>query len=124
PRYSNAIEAAGGSRLMYVVVDSLDTATGVIAKLKAAKAGRATFIPLDSIRTPPPAKAGGFGSVMEALEFKAEVGRAVEYVFADTLLVDTVADARRLGIGSGRMVTVEGEIFERSGIVSGGRSQG
>lgn len=118
-----AVEAAGGSRLLYVVVDSLDTATATIDKLKKAKAGRATFIPLDKIRTPQPAKAGGFESVLQAITFKEEVRRAVEYVFADTLLVDSVADAKRLGVGSGRMVTREGEIFERSGIVSGGRTQ-
>ncbi|MFH0884434.1 MAG: chromosome segregation SMC family protein [Candidatus Micrarchaeota archaeon] len=118
-----AVEAAGGSRLLYVVVDCVDTATATIDKLKKAKAGRATFIPLDSIRTPQPAKAGGFRSVLETVSFKEEVRRAVEYVFADTLLVDTVSDAKKLGVGSGRMVTREGEIFERSGIVSGGRSQ-
>jgi chromosome segregation protein len=120
--YAGAVEAAGGARLLYVVVDSVDTATGVIDKLKKAKAGRATFIPLDSIRTPPPAKAGGFSSVLEVVDCKAEIRRAAEYVFADTLLVDTVADARKLGVGTGRMVTREGEIFERSGIVSGGRT--
>lgn len=118
-----AVEAAGGARLLYVVVDCVDTATATIDKLKKAKAGRATFIPLDSIRTPQPAKAGNFRSVLEAVSFKEEIRRAAEYVFADTLLVDTVADAKKLGIGSGRMVTREGEIFERSGIVSGGRSQ-
>jgi chromosome segregation protein len=122
--YGSAVEAAGGSRLMYVVVDSMDTATEVIAKLKGAKAGRATFIPLDTIRTPAMAKAGGFSSVMSVVGFKEEARRAVEYVFADTLLVGSPADARKLGIGSGRMVTKEGEIFERSGIVSGGRSSG
>ncbi|MEW6722727.1 MAG: AAA family ATPase [Candidatus Micrarchaeota archaeon] len=124
PKHSAAIEAAGGSRLLYVVVDSVDTANGIISKLKAAKAGRATFIPLDSIRTPPPAKAGGFSSVIGVVEFREEIRKAAEYVFADTLLVPGVAEAKRLGIGSARMVTEEGEIFERSGIMSGGRSQG
>jgi chromosome segregation protein len=122
-RHAGAVEAAGGSRLLYVVVDSVDTATGVIEKLKKAKAGRATFIPLDSVRTQPPAKAGGFSSIMDVIGFRGDVRRAVEYVFADTLLVDSVADARKLGTGTGRMVTMDGEIFERSGIVSGGRSQ-
>jgi len=123
-KHANAVEAAGGARLLYVVVDSVDTATATIEKLKAAKAGRATFIPLDTVRTNQPAKSGGFSSVMEVIEFKNEVRRAVEYVFADTLLVDSVPDAKKLGIGTGRMVTLDGEIFERSGIVSGGRTQG
>ncbi|HSB47217.1 MAG TPA: AAA family ATPase [Candidatus Bilamarchaeum sp.] len=124
PKYSNAVEAAGGSRLLYVVVDSVDTATSVIERLKKAKAGRATFIPLDSVRSPPPQKSGRYSSVIETVEFRQEIRRAAEYVFAETLLVDSVSEARKLGVGSSRMVTLDGEIFERSGIVSGGRSQG
>ncbi len=123
PKYSQAVEAAGGARLMYVVVDSMETASGVIDKLKKAREGRATFIPLDTIRPPQVAKANGRSSVLEVIDCKEEARRAVEYVFAETLLVDTMQDARKIGIGSSRMVTLEGEIFERSGVVSGGRSQ-
>jgi chromosome segregation protein len=123
-KYSNAVEAAGGSRLLYVVVDSMDTATSVIERLKKAKAGRATFIPLDSVRSAPAAKSGRHSSVLEVVEFREEIRRAAEYVFAETLLVDSIGEARRLGIGNSRMVTLDGEIFERSGIVSGGKSAG
>ncbi|MBD3209830.1 AAA family ATPase [Candidatus Micrarchaeota archaeon] len=123
PEYAGAVEAAGGSRLLYVVVDSVDTATKTIEKLKKAKAGRATFIPLDSIRTGRPVKSGRFSSVLEVVECKPEIRRAAEYVFAETLLVDRASDAKKLGVGTARMVTLDGEIFERSGIVSGGRAQ-
>ena len=57
---------------MYVVVDSMDTAAGVIDKLKKAREGRATFIPLDTIRPPQPAKAGSRSSVLEVIDFKEE----------------------------------------------------
>jgi chromosome segregation protein len=123
PKYAQAVEAAGGARLMYVVVDSMDTAAQVIDKLKKAREGRATFIPLDTIRPPQSAKASGKTSIIDVIESKDQVGRAIEYVFAETLLVDSVADARKTGIGTNRMVTLEGEIFERSGVVSGGRTQ-
>ncbi|MBU0532069.1 chromosome segregation protein SMC [Candidatus Micrarchaeota archaeon] len=123
PTYASAVEAAGGGRLLYIVVDSIDTATGVIEKLKKAKAGRATFIPIDSIKTAPVAKEGRYSSILDVVDCKAAVRRAVEYVFADTLLVDNVHDAKKIGTGKTRMVTLEGEIFERSGIVSGGRAQ-
>ncbi len=122
-KYASAVEAAAGSRLLYVVVDSVDTATSVIEKLKKAKAGRATFIPLDTVRTPAPPKSGSAQPVIGVIDFPEQVRRAAEYVFAETLLVDDVAEARKLGIGSARMVTLEGEIFERSGVISGGRSE-
>jgi len=123
PKHAAAVEAAGGSRLLYVVVDDVDTATAVIERLKKARAGRATFIPLSSVRTPPRAKAGGFASVIEVVDFPEKIRTAAEYAFSETLLVDDVTDAKKLGVGTARMVTLEGEIFERSGIVSGGRSE-
>ena len=122
-KYAGAVEAAGGSRLLYVVVDSVDTATKVIDKLKKAKAGRATFIPMDSVKAPAGIKMNGFSSVLDVVDFPQKIARAAHYVFADTLLVDDVSDARKVGIGNARMVTTGGEIFERSGIVSGGRAQ-
>jgi chromosome segregation protein len=120
-KFSAAVESAGGSRLLYVVVDSVDTATSIIEKLKRAKAGRATFIPINSIRAPPKPKGTNI-SVLDVVNFDESARPAIEYVFAETLLVETVADAKRLGVGSARMVTLEGEIFERSGIISGGRT--
>ncbi len=123
PKHANAVEAAGGARLLYVVVDLVDTATSVIERLKKARAGRATFIPLDAIRAPQAAKSGRAPSVIEVVGFPEEVRRAAEYVFAETLLVDTAADAKRMGVGTARLVTLDGEIFERSGVVSGGRSE-
>jgi chromosome segregation protein len=123
PQYTQAIEAAAGARLMYVVVDSVDTATRTIEKLKAAKVGRASFIPIDSIKVPPLANSKGFQSILNVINTKSEFSRAIEYVFSDTLLINRVEDAKTVGIGNARMVTMEGEIFERSGIVSGGRNE-
>ncbi|MFH1684910.1 MAG: hypothetical protein ABH983_01255 [Candidatus Micrarchaeota archaeon] len=122
-KHSSAVEAAGGARLLYIVVDNVDIATAAIQKLKAARAGRATFIPMDKVRAPAGLKMDGFSSVLDVIEFPEHIRRAAHYVFADTLLVDEVADAKAVGIGKARIVTVGGEIFERSGIVSGGRSQ-
>ncbi len=122
-KHADAVEAAGGARLLYVVVDSVDTATKVIDRLKKAKAGRATFIPMDKVKAPAGIKMSGFSSVLDVIDFPEEIRRAAHYVFADTLLVDDVSDAKAVGIGKARMVTAGGEIFERSGIVSGGKGQ-
>ena len=122
-KFSQAIEAAGGARLLYVVVDSSYTAVDIIEKLKKAKVGRATFIPLDVIKYSDPVKAGGFSSILDKIKYKREVAKAMEYVFADTLFIDGSGDARKVGIGNYRMVTPSGEIFDRSGVISGGRTQ-
>ncbi|MEK6979116.1 MAG: chromosome segregation SMC family protein [Candidatus Micrarchaeota archaeon] len=121
-KYTSAIEAAGGNRLLYVVVEDSNTASKIITLLKKASAGRATFIPLKDVKTAqPPEAMNGFKSVINIMEYSSDVARAVEYVFAETLLVDSMEDAKRIGLRHARMVTLDGEIFERSGIISGGK---
>jgi chromosome segregation protein len=122
PQYAHAVEAAAGGRLLYVVVDDMGVATGVIDKLKSAKAGRATFIPMMEVRTSRPMEMNGFSSILDVVKCNSNVRRAMEYVFGETLLVDSTKDAKEIGIGKCRIVTLDGEIFERSGIVSGGRA--
>ena len=57
---------------------------------------------------------------MSLLSFEAKFGKVFDYLFNDTYLVDTVADAKRLGIGERRYATMTGETVERSGVLSGG----
>src|SRR5208337_418729 len=51
--------------------------------------------------------------------FDARFDPAFWYVFGDTLVVDTLETARRL-IGTGRMVTLDGDLIEKSGAMTGG----
>ncbi len=121
PKFGAAVEAAAGSRLLYVVVDTVDAATETIDKLKKAKAGRATFIPLDRIKTPQRQSSGKL-AVIDVISYPEEARAAMEYVFSETMLMDDIASAKKAGIGTSRMVTLDGEIFERSGVISGGRT--
>lgn len=123
PKHAHAVEACGGGRLLYMVVDDMEVATRVIERLKKAKAGRATFIPIRDVKTSEVKPFNGFSTVLDVVRCPPEARRAMEYVFGDTLLVDGVDDAKRIGVGKYRMVTLDGEIFERSGIVSGGRQE-
>ena len=131
-KYTTAIEAAAGQRLNYVVVDDTDTAIKAIEKLKAQKSGRCTFIPLDM----PPRRedsgmaqgaqkaAGCLGSLIEFVKYDAVYKKAMEYAFSETLLFDTVQSAKKAGVGKARMVSVDGELLERSGIITGGAQRG
>jgi len=120
PSLSKAIEAAAGSRLLYVVVDKSDRAVKIIDQLKKERAGRATFIPLNVIKAQESRTVGGFEPILNKISCSSQVRKAVEYVFGDTILVNDHSDAKKIGIGSARMVTLDGAIYERSGIISGG----
>jgi len=120
-KYSLAVESAAGGRMDYVVVDCVDTATRVINYLKKKKIGRITFLPLDVIR---PRGAGdmkkGMGPLLNHIRYDGKYSKAMEFVFGDTLLVRDMEEAKRMKIGECRMVTLEGDLVEVSGVVSGG----
>lgn len=120
PSLSKAIEAAAGARLLYVVVDKSDRAVKIIEQLKKERAGRATFIPLNVVKAYEPKSVGGFDPILKKISCSSQLKKAVEYVFGDTILVNNHADAKKVGIGNARMVTLDGAIYERSGIISGG----
>jgi chromosome segregation protein len=139
-RHRLALEVAAGARLGQVVVDDDRIAARAIELLKSRRAGRLTFLPLNRIRG-----GSGGGSMAAALQRGAAagaamgagglVGRAVElirhepiyaevfrYVFGDTLVFDTLSNARR-ELGRCRAVTLEGELLEKSGAMTGGSFQ-
>ena len=136
-RYSQAIEVTAGGKLYQVVVDS--EKTGELLLKKGGLQRRVTIIPLNRIqhRTLPPAKVmqaqrvAPRGSVQLALTlvgYEESVQEAIEYVFGSTLVCESLEVARKVTFHPSiraRSVTVEGDVFEPSGVVEGGsRSRG
>jgi len=128
PKYGVAVEAAAGQRLNYIVVDRTDTAVRAIERLKEQKSGRCTFIPLDMPRSKEAGKSekqpGCLGALVGFVDFDPAFDAAMAYVFSDTLLFESVQSAKKAGIGAARMVTLEGELIEKSGIITGGSLKG
>ena len=134
-RHRIALEVAAGARLGQVVVEDDRIAARAIELLKSRRAGRLTFLPLNRIRA-----GGGPGSGAAALQrggaaANGLIGRAVDlvrhepvyaevfrYVFGDTLVFASLNDARR-ELGRCRAVTLEGELLEKSGAMTGGSLQ-
>ncbi len=124
PQYSTALEIAGGGRLSYIVVKNEEVAAKCIRYLKQKRLGRVSFIPLDKIRARVATKEindlGVIGYAIELVDFDEDVRKAFEYVFGDTLVVETYDDARRIGFKGQRIVTLDGDLIEASGLVTGG----
>jgi len=126
-QYATAIEAAAGNRLDYIVVEDVDTAAKAIDYLKKTKAGRCTFIPLDvkarfigEEQKELGRKEGSRGFLLEVVSFDAKYSNVFQFVFGDTLLIDNIEAGKRIGIGKIRMVTMEGDLLEASGAITGG----
>jgi len=137
--HRHALEVAAGGRLGQVVVDDDRIAARAIELLKQRRAGRLTFLPLNKIRGGGPPGSGAAalqrGGVAGGSCTGGLVGRAVDlvrhepiyaevfrYVFGDTLVFDNLANARR-ELGRCRAVTLEGELLEKSGAMTGGSLQ-
>lgn len=132
PHYTQAVEVAAGGKLYQVVVDTEKTGEALLKHGRLQR--RVTIIPLNRIkhRTLPPQKVlqaqrlAPSGSVCLALTlvgYEESVQEAVEYVFGSTLVCETLDIARKVAFNPAvraRTVTVDGDVFEPSGIVEGG----
>lgn len=129
-----AIEAALGGALQYIVTQTENDAQRAIAYLKASGAGRATFLPLDAIR---PRRLpvdrvvltwnGVVGLAAELVQTSPACAPLLPHLLGDLLVVTrlevALAIARRLGYRV-RLVTLEGEVLQPGGALSGGSSRG
>lgn len=126
-KYSAALEIAAGGKMQAVVVEDDEDAARAIDYLKQRQGGRATFLPLNKMEPRRPYKdlsdrQGVVGYAIDLIDFDARFESAFWYVFRDTLIVDTLTNARRL-MGGLRMVTLEGDMVEKSGAMVGGSKQ-
>ncbi|MHB8633146.1 MAG: chromosome segregation protein SMC [Thermoplasmatota archaeon] len=126
-RYKVALQVAAAGRLNAILVEDDAAAAACIEMLKRSHAGRATFLPLTKmVPGKPRGQAlmkkdadGSLGFALDLVEFNPRYHNAFFQVFGDTLVVDGMANARRM-MGGIRMVTLDGELFEASGAMTGG----
>lgn len=125
-----ALEVAAGPRLKSIVVETDEVAAKCINELKKNKSGTASFIPLNKIKStitdPKVTNAKGqgvIGPAISLISYDKKYENAFQYVFGNTLVVDDIATARRIGVGTIRMVTLTGDMVETSGLMHGGFRQ-
>jgi chromosome segregation protein len=126
PQYHLALETAAGSRLGYIVVEDDGVGARGIELLKTQRAGRATFLPLNKIKAPRQDNIAtmrfGRGYIDYAVNLvscEARYRSIFAYVFGNTIVFDTLDNARS-SLGKQRIVTLDGDILEISGAMSGG----
>ncbi|MFN8453802.1 MAG: AAA family ATPase [Anaerolineae bacterium] len=130
PDLEVALEAALGGRLQDVVVNSFADAENAIAYLKQNRAGRATFLPLDTIRPGPAIEApntpGVLGLASELVTVEPRLRPIAELTLNRTLVVEDLPAARRAFAaiqGGFQIVTREGELMRSGGAVTGGQDK-
>ena len=128
PRFQLALETAAGARLGQIVVDDDGVASAAIELLKQKRAGRATFLPLNKIQAPRFSEAaalrnanGFVNYAVNLIECDRRYQQVFAYVFGNTVVFASLNTARNY-LGQYRIVTMDGELLETSGAMSGGAS--
>lgn len=127
--YETAVETALGQTLQNIVCEDDESAKRAIRTLKENKAGRMTFLPLSSVRgrSKPDSSLRnepgvvGFGS--ECISYDSRYDEIISYLMGRVVIVDNMDNAVRLSKKDKGVlvVTMEGEIINSRGAITGGR---
>ena len=130
PKYETAVETALGGNIQNIVTKDENVARKLIQYLKENKAGRATFLPLTTVRNrgdfdkPEVRNAEGFiGMANELVNTKSEYEDVISQLLGAIIVVDTVENALKLAREYNytlRIVTLEGEYLTPGGALAGG----
>ncbi len=129
--YEIAIETALGSNLQNIVCKSDSDAKSAIAWLKSAKAGRATFLPIESVHADRLSldssikNAKGFiGIASEIVSCDSKYKQILEYLLCRVILAENMDNAvaiSKLKASGFRIVTLDGEVVNSFGAITGGK---
>ncbi|HIK40326.1 chromosome segregation protein SMC [Thermoleptolyngbya sp. M55_K2018_002] len=124
--YQLALEIAAGGRLGNLVVEDDRIAARCIDLLKQRRAGRATFLPMNKIRVPQFTEIpkgnrpdGFVDYAVNLIDCDRRFEDVFAYVFGSTVVFRTLEQARP-HLGKYRIVTLDGELLETSGAMTGG----
>ena len=134
-RYQTALEIALGASSQHIIVEDEQAATKAIDFLKRNRAGRATFLPLTTIKARSisgqnqdviASSPGFLGMADELVTFDAKHEAIFKNLFATTAIFDTVEharDAARKVRYQVRMVTLDGTELRTGGSYAGGANR-
>ena len=129
--YETAVETALGGALQHIVCERDEDAKSAISWLKKERAGRATFLPVESVRADKlyvsdkiASSAGYQGIASEMVSCDSRYSNIVDYLLCRVLIADNMDNAVRMSksVSNGfRIVTLDGEVINAFGAITGGR---
>ena len=129
--YEVAIEVALGSAIQNVITERAEDAQQGITFLKKHRAGRVTFLPLDILRgrrfedEKLLDQPGVIGIAEELIDYDLKYEVAMRHLLGNTLVIEDLDSAialTRQFRTSARLVTLDGEVINTSGAITGGQT--
>ena len=133
-RLERALDMVLGGALQNIVVDRDEDAKRMIEYLRLNRFGRATFLPIGSVRgrtlTPQErgvlAMPGCVGLASELIEFDPQYQGVIDNLLGRTVVAEDLASGiaiQRAGRYQFRLVTLEGDVMHSGGSMTGGSVQ-
>lgn len=132
PGLETAVETALNRGMENIVVKNIEDAQKAINILKEQRMGRVTFLPLDALKVQPLARTvleglnkteGVLGLGSDLVSYDMRLKKAIDYLLGRVLVVRDMDVAikiyKNMGF-PGRIVTLEGELINTSGAITGG----
>lgn len=128
-KYLLPIEAVLGATLNGLAVSNDDVAVNIIKQIKERKLGVLHLYPLNKIQARPEKpeiqkiqqQYNDCHPILDYLEYDAQYDELFQFVLGNTILSNDIETAKQISQNySVRIVTMQGEIFESSGIIKGG----
>ncbi len=127
--YATAIETALGAAMQQIVVDSKADGDAAISYLKRTGNGRATFLPMDTMKGRPLQESGlescrGYvGIASQLVTYQPQYRGIVEYLLCRTVIVTDMGAAIPISKqyrDRFRIVTLDGQVINAGGSMTGG----
>lgn len=126
-----AIETALGGALQHIIVASDDTAKAAVEHLKRHNLGRATFLPLNTIKPARPRDneqaaahaPGSVGFAADLVECEPRFRSIIDYLLARTIVATDIDAALKIARSAAfgvKIVTLDGQLINPGGSITGG----
>uniref|UniRef100_A0A5F9D7P9 Structural maintenance of chromosomes protein 1A n=1 Tax=Oryctolagus cuniculus TaxID=9986 RepID=A0A5F9D7P9_RABIT len=129
-KYQIAVTKVLGKNMDAIIVDSEKTGRDCIQYIKEQRGEPETFLPLDYLEVKPTdeklRELKGAKLVIDVIRYEPpHIKKALQYACGNALVCDNVEDARRIAFGGHqrhKTVALDGTLFQKSGVISGGAS--
>ena len=126
--YQTAIEMCLGSSLQNIVTENEEDAKRLIEHLRKNKLGRASFLPISSVKGKKLEKMKGkntgvIGIASDLIRYSKKYENIILNLLGRTVIVQDMDTAIRVAKDNGysfRIITVEGDVINPSGAITGG----
>jgi chromosome segregation protein len=125
PRYEQAVEAVLADRLQYIIVQAQEDGKEAVDYLKSKARGRSSFVSLrDMKQKDNNGNSNGFPMLRDLVTVSEAYRPVIDLLLGDTALAGDLEEAISVWRNNGRdnsLVTLDGDLIDRNGIISGGK---